>query len=789
MTNIDQTTAAISYVWHQSDGGADFSVVDGIDTDTLTFEDSYSYYVVATVNGEDYQSDTKRISTAIADVKIQNDIYRDGVLTAVLLNSEGDILYFEDDSGNNAGTNSASLAATAATASAQVATGMTGTVDLEVASEEPKLYTASGDKTTYNSDATYTWYRYSTAAATNVYTDAPTTTIINAGAEMAPENTNENTLTPTMGATSYYYYVAVSVWKNEYTSETRIANIYTGITVEIEQEKDADGNVKLQMVVYDDNGDVMQNYDCSYYYNNAYSTVWYKSKEYFASTGDGTTADENSAVTTSATIPLGYVPQDYYTESNYMRVSNNTSNNTSIGYTNTITVEREEGRYYYVDINKNKTNGTAEAGVDQVFVRNCKSMVVIEDQIAMDGTFAAVVYDASGNRVDGSSYTYTWYETVSGTTTYIDAKDITKDSDPGRFISSYDANKFYFDSGCFVRSTSTGSSITNVTRLQSEYGGTLPGDVYGLVRENFSEEIDAVSDIFVGANYAFDTGSTGYTVTGSDYNDGSTCNVARDEGQLRYYYVTAVDGSGTSYTSSAKYVKYSNQIENGGFQDYSNTTTSSNSYDALTMAYWQTTNQGYSDSGNGSEVYYRFRPQLEISNYLSSTAYGTYGNYYSYPGLTYDKEDTDEIQESTLDDYLEMGYGDASTTDYVYSANQFCEINSTDSNTLFQTVMTVPDLPLCWSLTHHARTSSGSSILNANIASTTTKNNFSTYTDGATTADLGATVEQVLVAIDIMYVVIMNETDAEQLLAIGDTLEEQQVIIDEMILEITKSTA
>ena len=391
----DLTGATISYAWYKSDSENDdssFSVVDDATGSTLNFDsdDNYYYKVTVTVDSAPYTSDLKYITTEIANVKIQNDIYRDNVLTAVLLNSEGDILYFDDDSGNNAGTNSASLAATVATASTQVATGTTGTVDIAVASDDPNIYTASGDKTTYNSSATYKWYRYSTAATTYVYTDAPTATILSAGPVKAAEYTDENTLTPTMGTTSYYYYVAVDVDgddEDDYTSDIRIATVYDGITVEIEQEKDTDGNVKLQMVVYDDNGDVMVDENGDYYYNDAYTTTWYKSKEYFASTGNGTTADENSAVTTSATIPLGYAPQDYYTESNYMRVSND---NTTT-YTNTITVESEEGRYYYVDINKNKTNGTAEAGADPVFVRNCCGTVVIEDQIATDGTIAAVV--------------------------------------------------------------------------------------------------------------------------------------------------------------------------------------------------------------------------------------------------------------------------------------------------------------------------------------------------------------------------------------------------------------
>ncbi len=773
--NGDVIADEISYAWYQSEDAKEFSVVDDANTNTLTFEDTYSYYVVAKVNDQDYTSKTKLISTAIADVKIQNDIYRDDVLTALLLNSDGDVLYYSD---------------------------------------------GGSDMTTYNSDATYTWYRSDATydnTTTNVTPYAGATIYTNIGAEESgttyeemtgedfTEAREQNTLEPIttgIGGGSYYYYVVVTIDGVEHKASPRIANIYTGITVEIEQVKADDSNdITLNMVVYDDNGDVMLNEDGSYYYNSAYTTTWYKSKEYFASTGNGTTADENSAVTTSATIPLGYAPQDYYTNSNYMRVSNAVYNaSTNIyGYTNSITVSGEVGRYYYVDINKNKANGSAEAGADPVFVRNCTSTVVVEDHIATDGTFKAVVYDAYGNQVTKTdSYTYTWYKTVSGTTNYVNDKDNVKTSNSGTFVSTYSSDNgtsyttsaYYSDSGKFMRNRSS-------TYKTSEYDGTLmntenSGISYGLVRENFSEELQAVSDVFADANYQFNTNTNSTekfetTDGSSSLNDGSTCNIAKDEGQLRYYYVTVADGN-TTYTSAVKYVKYSNQIENGGFQDYANQSSSSSALEASIMPYWETTNKGYSESYSttrkSNEQYYRMHPLLEIGNYLGGTSYGTYGNYYSYPGLTYDKDDSTKIQTSTLDDYYEMGYDDDSTNKYVYSDNQFCEINSTDSNTLYQTVMTIPDMPLYWSLTHHARTSAGKST---NITNSVV---YKDDDDGdVKVTDLGATNASVQVAIDVMYVVIMNETDAEDLLSNGADQAAQQDIIDAMVLYITTNNA
>ena len=729
-----------TYSWYKSEDTSEYlsddsskaeltytSLSSGTETYNFSDDDESYYFCVTVTNTDNSAIGTayKYISTAITGTKIQNDIYRYSVFTALLVNCEGDTLYFDDES----------------------------------------------DKTTFNSGVTYTWYRYSTAATTYVYTDAPTTTILDAGYETAEENTYENTLTPTMGTTSYYYYVTVTVDENNYTSDIRIATVYDGITVGIEQVKEADSNdITLNMIVYDDNGDVMIDENGDYYYNDAYTTTWYKSKEYFVSTEDGTTADEDSEVETSAAIPLGYAAQDYYAVSNYMRVSNATS---GTGYTNSITVSGEEGRYYYVDINKNKTNGTAEAGADPVFVRNCASAVVIEDQIATDGTFAAVVYDASGNQIaDTNSYTYTWYETVSGTSKYTDSKDKTKTSEDGNFISSFDNNAYYSDSGKFTRNS-------NATTKTSEYGGTeVSSEYYDEVRDNFSEEIQDVSDVFVSADYKLGK----HTDTS---NDGSTCNVAKDEGQLRYYYVTVKINDTTTYTSSYKYVKYSNQIENGGFQDSGNST----QYDASYTAYWQTTNKGYNDSAstyNFAESYYKMHPLLEIATYTSGNAYGTYGNYYSYPGLSYDKEN---IGTQTAGDYyLRLNYDDDSTTDYLFGANQFCEINSTDNNTLYQTVMTVPDMPLYWSLTHHARTSTASTS-NGGVKSLAIDDTLyqDSENDDVTLESLGVNSAKVYVVVDIMYVVIMNETDAESLLANGSTLAEQQTILNEMISSITSS--
>ncbi len=745
------TGTTVTYQWSSSTDDSNYTDVSGATSSTFTFgsnNNGYYYKVKVTVNSTDYTSVSKKITTDIASAKIQNDIYRDSVLTAVLLNSEGDVLYYDD---------------------------------------------GSGDKTTYaGSDATYSWYSYTpTSNAAYLYTDE-SLDYYTPSYESASETTSENTLTPTMGTSATYYYVEVALNNTTYKSPTRIATVYAGITVEIEQTLEVDGDITLQMIIYDDNGDVMKDEKGGYYYNTEYTTTWYKSKEYFASTGDGTTADDDSEVETDSTAPLGYAPQDYYSESNYMRVSDAVYNATSntVGYTDNITVSGEVGRYYYVDINTHRTNGSAEAGATPVFVRNCKNTVVVEDHIVDDGTYRAVVYDTDGAQVDDTSgYTFTWYKTVSGTTTYIDSARTTQTSDEGRYVSSwnnstYTNSAYYFDSGKFYYNWSS-----TAARKTSEFGSSLPNsDDYDEVHDNFSDELDAVNDVFVSANYQYTNDKTGFNITdgNSSKNDGSTCNVANDDGQLRYYYVVASKDS-ADYTSLAKYVKYSNQIENGGFEDTNNSTT----YDSSLTTYWQTTNAGYADTSAGKEPYYRLRPLLELSYYTSANSYGTYGNYYSFPGLSYDK---DSLSLQTMEDnYYALTYDTDSTDEYLQDKNQFCEINSTDNNTLYQTVMTVPGMPLYWSITHHARTSSGYKILSAS-ASNATISNFSKYTDSSgseksVNTDIGATTETVYVAIDIMYVVIMNEKDAEALLANADTLTEKQNILNSMVYSITNSSS
>ncbi len=680
--------------------------------------------------------------------------------------------------------------------------------------------TFTGGTATLGTDTvTYTWYISSSQAAATVYyndeapaldTDANYTLLT--GLTGSSDDIENNTVKV---VPYYYYYVIVTIGSDSYKSSAVQADISNDTQLTVSSSTSG-STTTLTASVTDNSGSALTpgsslgastvasststssqtvgttKLTCTPYYcdyNYSYRITWYKSKESFSS-------EEDSA-------PLGYSYTDYYTVSNYVQVVDDAT------YTDSITVSDEIGRYYYakitiyikrttkyipVDNSANtysldnpfktssdtvygKNNGAADLNSEPMFIRNCVSTVVIEDHIAEDGTFRAVIYGSDGNKItDTSSYTFEWYCTTSGNSSYRDAKNVTVPSEDGRFMSSYYGSdnptvytsRYYTDLGYFCRNNNTTTQrFSEKTYAGSgttfSFGGTgvLPdSSYYALVRENLPEEnLDNATDVFKYAKWAATQGTDGKwtinTTNGTD--DGYTCNVAEDQGHLRYYYVKVKYNGSDFATSAPKYVKYSNQVENGGFQD----NTGTQRVDATIAPYWETTNTGYSESAtpqknNYLQSYYLLHPLLETSTYVSSTSYGTYGNYKTYPGVTADETTSDNT--------------------YAYDENIFAEINSTDHNTLYQTTMTVPGNALYWSIYHHARMSTATKTVTCDTGGTNPS-----LTDAEKTA--GVTKKTISIATNLMYVVIMPEKDAEKLLE-NTTAATSQKKIDAMIYSI-----
>ncbi|MCD7741616.1 MAG: hypothetical protein LUI06_05385 [Ruminococcus sp.] len=670
---------------------------------------------------------------------------------------------------------------------------------------------------------TYTWYISSSQAAATVY--------YNDEAPDIKTSTNYTLLTDLTGGSGdienntvkvvpyYYYYVIVTIDGTEYTSSAVQADISNDTQLTVSSSTSGN-DITLTASVTDNSGNTLTpgsdlkpstvasststsdqtvgttKLTCNPYYcnyNYSYRITWYKSKESFSS-------EEDSA-------PLGYSYTDYYTVSNYVQVADDTT------YTDSITVSGEIGRYYYakitiyitrttkyipVDNSANtysldnpfkttndtvygKNNGAADLNSEPMFIRNCVSTVVIEDHIAEDGTFRAVLYNDQGEKItDTSNYTFEWYCTTSGNSYYRDAKNATVESEDGRFMSSYYGEKgtvyysrFYTDLGYFCRNnnatnqrlsekTYDGSGGTNInTNISVQGKGVLPDSTcYKLVRENLPEEnLTDYKAVFVNAKWSATKGTDGkWTIdTTSSTDDGYTCNVAEDQGHLRYYYVKVKYNSGDFAESAPKYVKYSNQVENGGFQDNTGTTR----IDATIAPYWETTNSGYTENAtpqnnNYYQSYYLLHPLLETSTYESSNSSGTYGNYKTYPGVTADETTSDNT--------------------YAYNGNIFAEINSTDHNTLYQTTMTVPGNALYWSIYHHARMSTATTSVTCDTGGSNPD-----LTDAEKAA--GVTSKKISIATNLMYVIIMPEKDAEKLLE-NTTAATSQKKIDAMIYSI-----
>ncbi len=709
---------------------------------------------------------------------------------------------------------------------------------------EAVIYDSNGTEQTVSPSlsgdtVTYTWYISSSQAAATVYynDEAP---------EINDEN--YTLLTDLTGSSDdienntvkvvpyYYYYVIVTIGTDSYTSSAVQADISNDTQLTVSSST-SNNETTLTASITDNFGNLLTpgsdlgantviytastskvnrtvggtTVSCNpyYYYTYSYSyrITWYKSKESFSSSEDS--------------APLGYAYTDYYTVSNYVQVAEDATYG-DVG-ADSITVLDEIGRYYYAkitiyiarkatvtkylpvddptntysldnpfDITYNttdylygKSNGAADLNSEPMFIRNCVNTVVIEDHIAEDGTFRAVLYGTDGKKItDTTGYTFEWYCTTSGNSSYRDAKNATVTSEDGRFMSSYYgsvkstesastyASRYYTDLGYFCRNynatnqrlsekTYDNPSTTNVNAFSVGGKGVLPEDTcYALVRENLPEEnLDDYKAVFKNATWSASKNTDGKweidTTNGTD--DGYICNVAENQGHLRYYYVKVKYNSSDFATSAPKYVKYSNQVENGGFQD----NTGSVQIDATIAPYWETTNSGYNENAtpqknNYYQSYYVLHPLLETSTYESSTSYGTYGNYKTYPGVTADEDTTDDT--------------------YAYEGNIFAEINSTDHNTLYQTTMTVPDNALYWSFYHHARMSTATTSV--------------TCDTGGSNPDLtteekaaGVTSKKISIATNLMYVIIMPEKDAEKLLE-NTTAATSQKKIDAMIYSI-----
>ncbi|MCD7888741.1 MAG: LPXTG cell wall anchor domain-containing protein, partial [Oscillospiraceae bacterium] len=291
---------------------------------------------------------------------------------------------------------------------------------------------------------------------------------------------------------------------------------------------------------------------------------------------------------------------------------------------------------------------------------------VIIDDLASSGTFKAVLYDKDGNIVPGTDYSWSKSE------------------------SEYVITTTY---------TNTTGANTSIYSDQN-----VPEDI------SYSTVTDT-------------------TQSGIFTTDGDAVYIAKNFGALHYYKVT-ITYNGMKYESAPKYVQYSDEIENGGFE-IGSTTSSSEQVNDLYVAYWHTTNGEYSEN-HGT---YRGYNSIEIGYYGGSTALGTYAIAYTKGGNA--------------------------------ARNYFVELNATEASTLYQSVITAPKTIYYWSVYHQNRSYSVSNV------STTDEGIQQNGYYRRTTEGTGT---------DSMYVIIMSDADAELLLADVDedneSYDEQQEVID-----------
>ncbi|MCD7804671.1 MAG: LPXTG cell wall anchor domain-containing protein [Oscillospiraceae bacterium] len=529
-------------------------------------------------------------------------------------------------------------------------------------------------------------------------------------------------------------------------------------TVEIVNSIAKDG--KLTAVIYDENGDEVA-------YDSGYEYTWYRSKEPYLTDSEGkletypatgyadtSTANYNYLVSTSTSGIGATVDENYCTAGKYVFY------------------------YYYVEV---VIDGTTYACAPvYASVAGAASYVEIQSTDNGDGTktLEAVLkgddYNASNTDI---TYSYRWYkslnyEAADGTdatsapyaNTGNDIHDYTPVTNNGAQyasckLSASDSFYFYYlvvtvtytnSSGAYsadakgyqawsyagyVGSTDTAAIVDNISSK-----GTLEAILYkanGSIVDTseytvtwYKSEAEYVSGS--GTTYTDSTYTTSTLITCEEVTDTyvlseNTVNVAKDSGGLHYYYVVISYGNNT-YTSNLKYVQYSDQIENGGFENLATTISNYSQTREWYVYYWHTTSSEYTDK-HGSYNGYR---KIEIGEYAEkyALAIGTYAIAYTKGG----------------DD----------------AGSFFAEINATESATLYQSVLTAPGTIYYWNVYHQNR-----EYANATSTGEVTTSGQYLYTTTYTGTDS-------------MYVIIMSDADAELLLAEVDKgkYDSQQDVID-----------
>ncbi|MCD7889128.1 MAG: LPXTG cell wall anchor domain-containing protein, partial [Oscillospiraceae bacterium] len=570
-------------------------------------------------------------------------------------------------------------------------------------------------------------------------------------------------------------------------TDTQLASLQ----VEIRNTIATDGN--LEAVLYyvdDDNKNVyIVNSDNDYYIESytdgdvtyTVTYTWYRSKEPYLThlTDSGAyLEDAPESITVSSTSNYNYI------------ISSSGNLGATVNGDNTCTVGRYVFYYYYVEV---VIDGTTYA-CDPAYASVDGAACYVKIEKSSDGkTLTAVLYDENGieytNMNSNITYTYTWYksrtyEATEGTSvtdapyanTIADTYDYVQvgasaslnlsDDDSFYFYyvtvrlnynppeddltTTYNATAKGYEDWVYAGYINTSSSCTAVIVDNISSNGTFDAVLY--------DAEGKIVDTSSGYTFTWYKSDSEYLITDSTtiYSDlygqnnkdniscakvdnattSSTINVVEDSGGLHYYYVVIKDSSGNEYKSAVKYVKYSDQIENGGFEN------STGVHDGYENPYWSTTN-GYYSENHGSYNGYR---KIELGIYGNSTALGTYAIAYSYGG------------------------GDST------SNKNFVELNATEASTLYQSVLTTPGTTLSWSVYHQNRSAS----------------NFTVTDIDTTTTSLGTLTTRTGTGTDSMYVIIMSDADAEKLLADVDenneNYDEQQEVIDAVAAVILAGT-
>ncbi|MCD7771849.1 MAG: LPXTG cell wall anchor domain-containing protein [Oscillospiraceae bacterium] len=534
--------------------------------------------------------------------------------------------------------------------------------------------------------------------------------------------------------------------------------------------------------------------------------TWYRSKEPYLATDATGPATAPTKGTVNGTSNYNYLLSTSSSfgatvSENYCTVNNGSNNYLFYYYYVGVSVTTTEN-------NKTVTKATYETDYNDIVyatVDGAASYVTITNS---DNTLTATLYDSNGDVVDPNAnsnitYTYTWYQsqsyeaaegatvddapyanTIADTYDYVSVKTGTgsnyatltlTDDDSFYFYyvtvrlnynppdddltTTYNATAKGYEDWAYAGCINTSNSYTAVIVDNISSNGTFDAVLY-----NAEGEVVDTSSGYTFTWYKSDkeylttTSSKIYSdqtrpansdisysvVTDEDVLIDNTVNVAKDSGGLHYYKVVITAPDGKTYESAVKYVQYSDQIENGGFEYSSGNTEKGNPY-------WSTTNGYYSEN---HASYYGYR-KIELGTYDTydnSTSLGTYGLAYSQVG-------TDK---------------------------HFVELNATEASTLYQTVITAPGTIYYWNVYHQNRSYNTSTNAEYQVGEPVNV----TLTDGTT----GTLTIYETTGTDSMYVIIMSDEDAEKLLAEVDkgVYGSQQDAIDaavKAIMDLNKTTS